>query len=213
MSNAPAIGITDDFGRYHAPRSIMLDRSAAPLPARIDNDRDLARWKVEQAEAQQQVSSLEQGRRSMLARATVGEIQKHDATLATARVRLERAGLVIEDAERNLADQARRVKAAQPERRARHKAALAAREEAERVIREVYGPAAEMVVQALRKVAELQAVISAAGEPPEGEARVPDAEAFRHPPEAHLTTFERLAAAVRLPPVVRGTPDIWPARG
>ena len=212
MSNAPAIGITDDFGQHHAPRSLVMDRPAASLPARIEDEHDLARWKAERAEAQQQVSSLEQGRRSMLTRATVGEIQKHDTALATARVRLERAGFVIEDAEQRFSEQARRVKAAQPERRAKHKAAVEARDEAERVIREVYGPAAEMIVQALQKVVELQAVISAAGEPPEGEGRVPDAEAFRHPTDRGLTMFERLADTVRLPPIVRGDRDIWPAR-
>lgn len=211
MSNPPVIGaITDDFGRTHYPQNITIERPPTPLPGRIKDDQDLARWKTEHAEAVHQVSVLERDRRSMLARATVDEIRRHDDSLATARVRVERAGSVIEDAERGFAEAARRVKAAQPERKAKHKAALEARDEAERVIREVYGPAAEMIAEALRKVAACQAVISAAGEPPEGEAYAPDSEAFRHPPHC---SFERLRDGVRLPPVVRSEPAIWPARG
>lgn len=162
------------------PSKAHFDAPPQPLPKVVSTERDLDRWRQENAAAALQVEDLEAERRRSLASATVEAIRALDDRIVTARVRVERAVAVIADSERKFAVEAERNHAARPERRARHKAALKAHAEAERLMREVYGPSAAAIATCLARLTAIDAIISAANSDlPDDAEPIPPMDAFR----------------------------------
>lgn len=164
------------------PRVIQVARAGAPLPSRADSDNDLARWRVELEEADGELRSLIAQRSNMLATASIDAITRKDAAIAAARIRAERARVVIEAGEGRAADHAAREAAREPERRRRYAAGRKASAEAERIMREEYGPAAAGLADILARLAAHQAIVALANaDLPADEARL-DPDAFRGVP-------------------------------
>lgn len=164
------------------PRVIQLARPDAPLPPRISSAHDLDRWRVERLEAEAEVRSLTNQRSAMLSSATVDAITKKDAAISAARIRAERADAIVTAAERRQAEDDARQAAREPERRRRYAAGKKAAAEAERIMREEYGPVAAELADILSRLAELHAVVDVANADRPQDVGPLDADAFRSLP-------------------------------
>lgn len=161
------------------PRVLQVARVDAPLPPRIQNDHDLDRWRSERREAEGEIRSLVSQRSAMLATASVEAIGRKDAAISAARIRAERADAIVTAAERRLAEVEAREAAREPERRRRYAAGKKAAAEAERIMRDEYGPAASKLAGVLGRLAELHDVVAAANADRPQDAEPLDPDAFR----------------------------------